>query len=61
MNRDRQNAHEQMRKDLYATIRRNLEHRSAILSRPEVVEILASVLAGQIQLIRDDARNQRPQ
>ena len=61
MNRDRQTAHEQMRKDLYAAIRRNLLHRSATLSRPEVVEILASVLAGQIQLIRDDARKQRTQ
>jgi hypothetical protein len=61
MNRERQEAREQMRQDIYATIRRNLVRRDATLSRHEVVEILANVLAGQIGLIRDDARNQRTQ
>ena len=50
-----------MRQDLYATIRRNLVRPTATLSRHEVVEILANVLAGQIELIRDDARHQRIQ
>jgi len=59
MNPHRQEAHEQMRKDLYAAIRRNLVHRSATLSRHDVVEILANALAGQIELIREDARKQR--
>lgn len=57
MNR-RQQAREQMRRDLYAAIRRNLVRRDATLSRHEVVEILANVLIGQIDLIRDDARSQ---
>ena len=47
-----------MRRDLYATIRRNLVRRNATLSRHEVIEILANVLVGQIDLSCDDARNQ---
>ena len=59
MNAERQAAHEQMRQDLYAAIRRNLVHGTASLSRHDVVEILAAILAGQIEIIRDDARHHR--
>lgn len=59
MNPETQEAREHMRQDLYATIRRNLVRRNTTLSRHEVVEILASVLAGQIELIREAARKQR--
>lgn len=48
-----------MRRDLYAVIRRNLFRHGAFLSRHHVVEVLADVLTGQIEIIRDDARKQR--
>jgi hypothetical protein len=52
-------ARKNMRRDIYAAIRRNLFHYDAALSRHQVVEILADVLAGQIDIIRDNARRQR--
>jgi hypothetical protein len=61
MNRDRLKAREQMRQDLYAAIRRNLIRRETALSRHEIIQILANVLIGQIELIRDDARTQSTQ
>ncbi len=59
MNADRQQAREQMRRDIYAAIRRNIFCLTATLSRHEVVEILAGILAGEIQVIQEDARKQR--
>jgi len=61
MNADRQQVHEQMRRDILTAIRRNLVNLNVTLSRHEVVEILAAILAGQIQIIQDDARKQRPE
>jgi hypothetical protein len=55
----RQQAREQMRRDIYAAIRRNLVSMNATLSRHEVVDILAGILAGQIQIIQHEARKQR--
>lgn len=56
-----QQAREQMRRDLYAAIRRNLFRHGGSLARHEVVEVLASVLSGQLEIIRNDARKQRNQ
>jgi len=53
-----QEARENMRRDLYATIRRNLFWHRGSLSRHEIVEVLASVLSGQIDIIQEDARKQ---
>ena len=47
-----------MRKDIYSAIRRNLSHQGKHLSRHEVVEVLASVISGQIEVIKDNARKQ---
>jgi len=55
----RRHAQADMRRDLYAAIRRNLFRHGAFLSRHHVVEILADILTGQIEIIRDDARKQR--
>lgn len=59
MNPDRQHARDQMRRDIYTAIRRNLITLNTTIYRHEVVELLAEILAGQIQIIRDDARKQR--
>jgi len=48
-----------MRRDIYAAIRQNLLGHGQSLSRNHVVEVLANVLAGQIEIIRDDFRKQR--
>lgn len=48
-----------MRRDLYAAIRRNRYHHNPTLARAQAVEVLADVLAGQIEVIRDDAKNKR--
>jgi hypothetical protein len=55
----RQHAQADMRRDLYAAIRRNLFRHGQTLSRHHIVEVLADILAGQIEIIRDDARKQR--
>ncbi len=48
-----------MRRDIHAAIRRNLFRHGQSLARHHVVEVLADVLAGQINIIREDARKQR--
>jgi hypothetical protein len=50
-----------MRRDIYAAIRRNLIHPTVTLSRHDVVNILAAILAGQIQILQDDARKHLPE
>jgi hypothetical protein len=55
----RQQAREQMRRDIYAAIHRNLVSLNVTISRHEVVEILTGILAGQIQIIQHEARKQR--
>ncbi|MEK7750835.1 MAG: hypothetical protein AAB654_02885 [Acidobacteriota bacterium] len=59
MTPSKQQARENMRRNLYAVIRHNLFWHGGTLARHEVVEILASILSGQLELIRDDARKQR--
>lgn len=59
MNTNQQHAREQMRRDIYKAIRRNLHTLNVTIPRHEVVELLAEILAGQIQVIRDDARKQK--
>ena len=61
MSSEQQQAREQMRRDIYAAIRCNLVSLNASISRHEVVEILAGILAGQIQIIQHEARTQRAQ
>ncbi len=61
MTPEHQKARQDMRRDLYAAIRRNLFRHGQSLSRHHVIEVLADVLAGQIEIIRDDARKQRTQ
>ncbi len=48
-----------MRRAVYDAIRRNRFRLGESLSRHEIVEVLANVLSGQIEIIRDDARKQR--
>jgi len=48
-----------MRQALYEAIRRNRFQLGESLSRHEIVEVLANVLSGQIEILRDDARKQR--
>ena len=55
----KQQAREHLRRDLYAAIRRNLFWLGGSLSRDQVVEVLASVLTAQLEVIQDDARKQR--
>ena len=59
MSKSKQEAQDHMRRDIYAVIRRNLFRHGASLSRYHVVELLAGILSAQLELIRDDARNQR--
>ena len=59
MSKSKQEAQDNMRRDIYAAIRRNLFWPGESLSRYEVVEILAGILSAQLELIRDDARKQR--
>jgi hypothetical protein len=59
MSKSKQEAQDNMRRDIYAAIRRNLFRMGGSLSRHEVVDVLTSVLSGQLELIRDDARKQR--
>ena len=59
MNKSKQEAQDTMRRDLYAAIRRNFFWQGGYLSRHEVVDVLASVLSGQLEFIRHDARKQR--
>ena len=61
MSKSKQEAQENMRRDIYAAIRRNLFWLGGSLSRHEVVEALASALSDQLEIIRDDARKQRIQ
>ena len=56
MNADRQHAREQMHRDIYKAIRRNLVTFNGTIPRHEVVGLLAEILAGQIQVMRDEAR-----
>jgi len=58
MNTSKPQMREHMRRDLYATIRRNISQQGESLSRHEIVEVLASVLSGQLEIIRLDARKQ---
>ena len=58
MSKSKQEAQANMRQDIYAAIRRNLFWLGGSLSRHEAVEVLISLLSGQLELIRDDARNQ---
>ena len=58
MNTSKSQMREHMRRDLYATIRRNIAQQGETLSRHEIVEVLASVLSGQLEIIRPDARKQ---
>jgi len=55
----KQRAKQNMRRALYAAIRRNRFRLGESLSRHEIVEVLANVLSGQIEILRDDARKQR--
>ena len=55
----KQQARQNMRRDVYDAIRRNRFRLGQSLSRHEIVEVLANVLSGQIELLRDDARKQR--
>lgn len=59
MSPSKQQAYERMRRDIHAAIRENLFWYGRRLSRHEVVEVLASVLSAQIDIIKDDARNHR--
>jgi hypothetical protein len=59
MSKSKQEAQNNMRRDIYAAIRRNLFWHGGSISRHQVVEVLASVLSGQLEIIRDDARRQR--
>lgn len=59
MNPSKQQAYERMRRDIYAAIRENLFWYGRRLARHEVVEVLASVLSAQIDIIKDDARKHR--
>ena len=58
MNTSKPQMREHMRRALYATIRRNISQQGESLSRHEIVEVLASVLSGQLEIIRLDARKQ---
>jgi|GEM_PF-1424633 len=60
MNTNQQHAREQMRRDIYKAIRRNLVTLNVTISRHEVVVILAEILADQIEVISDEARKQHP-
>jgi len=55
----KQQARQNMRREIYAAIRRNRFCQSEALSRHEIVEVLASVLSGQLEIIRDDAQKHR--
>ena len=55
----KQQARQNMRQALYEAIRRNRFQLGESLSRHEIVEVLANVLSGQIEVLRDDARKQR--
>ena len=59
MIKSQQEAKDNMRRDIYAVIRRNLLWPGGSLSRHQVVEVLASALSDQLEIIRDDARKQR--
>jgi hypothetical protein len=59
MNNAGQQSQENMRREIYATIRRNLFRYGESLSRHQLVEVLAEVLAGQVEIIRDDAKKKR--
>ena len=59
MSKPKQETQDTLRRDIYAAIRRNLFWLGGSLSRHAVVEILASVLSGQLELIQNDARKQR--
>jgi hypothetical protein len=59
MSKSKQTSQDNMRRDICAPIRRNLFWLGGSLSRHEVVEVLASVLSCQLDIIRDDARKQR--
>ncbi len=59
MSKSQQEAKDNMRRDIYAAIRRNLFWLGGSLSRHEVVEALASTLSDQLEIIRHDARKQR--
>jgi hypothetical protein len=59
MNEPKSKAQNSMRSDIHAAIRHNLHRHGEALSRYHVVEVLASVLSGQLEIIRDDARNKR--
>jgi hypothetical protein len=56
----KQEAVKMMRRDIYSAIRRNLSYRGTHLSHHEVVELLADILSGQIEIIKDHARQRRP-
>ena len=55
----KQRARQNMRRALYAAIRCNRFQLGESLSRHEIVEVLANILSGQIEIFRDDARKQR--
>jgi len=55
----KQRARQNMRRAVYDAIRRNRFQLGESLSRHEIVEVLANVLSGQIEILRDDARKQR--
>ena len=59
MSKSQQEAQDNMRRDIYAAIRRHLVWLGGSLSRHEVVEVLASALSDQLEIIRDDARQHR--
>ncbi len=61
MNNTSQQPQESVRREIYDAIRRNLCRYGESLSRHQVVEVFAGVLAGQIEIIRSDAREQRTQ
>ena len=59
MSKSKQETQDNMRQAIYAAIRRNLFWLGGSCSRHEVVEILAGILSGQLDLIQDEARRQR--
>lgn len=48
-----------MRSDIYSAIRRNIFYRGTHLSHHDVVEVLADILSGQVEIIKANARLRR--
>ena len=55
----RQEAERKMRGDICSAIRRNLYHQGTRISRHQVVQVLATVMTAQLELIKDNAGKQR--